>query len=68
MKTLGTGPTAQVGERRAIVSAPAAVRPLDPARADALREAISAGRYPLDSARLAERLMALGLLAAGKPR
>lgn len=39
------------------------VRALDPARADKLRSAIEGGRYPLDSAKLAERLITLGLVS-----
>lgn len=38
--------------------------PLDPARAGRVRDAIAAGRYPVDPAKLAERLLALGLFPA----
>jgi len=33
--------------------------PLDRARLDALRSAIQAGRYPLDPAKLAERMVSV---------
>lgn len=55
-----------VGRSGAAVSAPAggatarAAKPLDQAKLDALKAAIQAGRYPLDAARLADRIATLG--------
>lgn len=40
--------------------------PLDSARADRVKAAISSGNYPVDANKLAERLMALGLFQGDK--
>ena len=58
------GPTAPLRPDAAQPQGDAGALPLEPARAERLKAAIAAGQYPVDAAKLAERLMALGLFSA----
>ncbi len=58
------GPAAAQARTTAAAEPARAASPLDRGKLDALRSAIQAGRYPLDPAKLAERLISVQPSAA----